>query len=155
MRKVSLIGGLVLALVTASSTMAAAPTIRSSAATPAAATATVTTWKASYATPPISGSAVLTATPSNTLDKVAVRATGLKKGSKVSFRIIDTVAGASRAIASTSAIVTLNAKGQLVRTWTLSSAQRAAVKAALAHGYALSFRLVDGKMSATGSFAKV
>ena len=151
MRKLSLVGGVVLALAAATSTLAATPTAQTTAATSTAATLT---WKATFSKTPVSGTAVLTATASHTQDKVVVRATGLTKGTKVTFRIFETVAGKNRAIASASGVVTLTSKGQLVRTWVLPSAERAAVKAALAHGDAISFRLIDGTTVASGLFAK-
>jgi hypothetical protein len=153
MRKLSLAGGLLLALAAASSTMAATPSVHATAAAPAV-TTTALTWKATYAKSPIAGTATLTGTSTYASDKVAIKATGVKKGATVTLRIIDKVGTKVHTLATITLTATLNSSKQFVRTWTLSATQRAALKAAAAHSYPLYFRLIDGSMVATGQLKK-
>ena len=155
MRKLSLVGGLVLALAAASSTMAATPSgVHSVAAVIPAITTTTLTWKASYSKSPIAGTATLSGPSTYTADKVVVRATGIKKGAMVTLKIFDKAGTTFHTLALATVTATLNTSHQFVRSWILSSTQRAALKTAVGHGYPVYFRLIDGSSIGTSLFKK-
>ncbi len=154
MRKLSLVAGVLLTLAVSATTMAATPAAatRTVAHRTPAVTTTTLTWKAAYAKAAISGSAVMSGTSTYTSDKVVARATGIKKGAAVVLRLFWKSGTHDHTFATTAVAATLTASGQFVRTWSLSSTQRAALRAAEAHKYAVYFRLVDGSTIATGLF---
>ena len=154
MRKLSLVGGLLLALAAASSTMAAAPAAHSTAVAAPAVTTKTLTWKTTYAKSPITGSATLSGSSTYASDRVAIKATGVKKGAKVAFKIFDKAGTKFHALALVTVTATLNSSNQLVHTWTLTATQRAAIKAAVGHADPLYFRLTDGSTVATGLLKK-
>jgi len=154
MRKLSLVGGLVLALAAASSTMAATPAAHSTTVAAPTVTTTTLTWKATYAKSPIAGTATLSGSSTYASDKVAIKATGVKKGAKVTFKVFDKAGTKFHTLALMTVTATLNSSNQLVRTWTLSATQRAAIKAAVGHAYPVYFRLTDGSTVATGLLKK-
>jgi hypothetical protein len=154
MRKLSLVAGLLLALAAASSTMAAAPAMRAVASAAPAVTATTLTWKSSYSKSPIAGTAKLSGSSTYSSDKVSIKATGIKKGATVTFKIFDKVGTKFHTLALMTVTATLNSSHQLVRTWTLTPTQRAALKTAESHAYPVYFRLTDGSTKATGQLKK-
>ncbi len=155
MRKLSLVGGLLLALAAASSTMAAAPSVRP-AVTAAPTVATVAlTWKATYAKSPIAGTAYVTGTSTGTSNKLIVRATGVKSGATVTVLIFDVAGSKTHTIMMTTTKATLNASHQFVEGWYLNAAQRAAFKYAVNHRFPVYVRLIDGTVMATGRLNRI
>jgi len=146
MRRLSILGGLVLAVVAAGSAFAAAP------ATPAIslAAATSPTWKATFSAAPIAGSARLVAPTTWASGVVQFRATGVKSGAKVTARLLERTKTKTTVIGKLAFVAKLTSKGVESRTWALTAAERTALKAALKAGDKVYVQLVDGKIIATG-----
>ena len=155
MRKLSLIGGLVLALTVGTATMAATPTtVRSAATTPTTAV-TILSWRANFAKAPIAGAAVLTGTSTYSVDRVVVRASGVKKGAVVTLQLLEKVGTKVMVVSHITVSATLTKTNTFLRTWYLSAAARSSLKYAVAHNYPLYVRVIDGATVATGHLYKI
>jgi hypothetical protein len=148
MRRLSLLGGLVLAVAAAGSALAAAP------ATPAIAPAVSATpgWKATIAAGTVAGAATLTAPATWTSAVVRLRATGIASGAHLTAVLLERTKTRVLVIGRLAFTGKLTTKGVEGKSWVLTAAERSAVKAALKAGDRLFFRLVDGKTIATGEF---
>ena len=148
MRRLSLLGGLVLAVAAAGSAFAAAP------ATPAItpAVSAIPTWKATYAAGAVAGSATLAAPATWTSAVVRLRATGVKNRARLTAVLLERTKTKVLVIGRLAFTSKLTTKGVEGKSWILTAAERSAVKAALKAGDRLFFRLVDGKTIATGEF---
>jgi hypothetical protein len=151
MRRFSIIGGLLLALAAATSTMAASPQAIAIRTAPAPTVVTTTLrWHATFTKATITGTAKLNGPSTYASDKVAISATGIKKGATITVRLLDRHLTHVTAFATMTFTASLNSKGAEARTWVLTAAQRAALKADVKAGDKLYFRLVDGSVLATG-----
>jgi hypothetical protein len=147
MRKLSIAGGLLLALAAATSTMAATPALVS------ASTVTTLHWHAAFAKAPIAGSARLSGTSTYTTDAVVISARGIRRGAHITARLLErTRAGKVSTFAWITFTATPSSKGVETRTWRLTPVQRANLKAAVRAHDTLYLRLVDGSIVATGVF---
>lgn len=146
--------GVALSLGATSSVLAAAPAPASVVARPAAqaVVATTRTWVAPFKHGAMSGKATLTVSSAYTTGRLAISATGVKKGARIVASIhFRTKAGKTGTIVSSGHTVT-GSTGSTHFSFALSSAVRKAIKADLAAGDALKIRIVDGTAVATGSF---
>lgn len=151
MRRLSIIGGLVLAVVAAGSAFAAAP------GTPAIslAAAASPTWKATFSAHPVAGSASLVAPATWASGLIHLRATGIKNGATLTARLLERTKTKVIVIGRLTFVSKLTTKGLEARTWVLTAAERTALKAALKAGDRVFFRLIDGRATATGLFHAV
>jgi hypothetical protein len=120
MRKLSLAGGLVLALATAASAFAAGPSTQLVAATSHK-------WTTSFKDGAISVASTLTATSKYSSGKVAINVKGATGGEKLTITFFDRQAGTPHVIISRT--VTAGSTGRYAATWTLTSAELKAMKA--------------------------
>lgn len=148
MRRLSIIGGLVLAVVAAGSAFAAAP------GTPAIslAAAASPTWKATFSATPVAGTASLVAPATWASGVIHLRATGIKSGATLTARLLERTKTKVLVIGKLTFVSKVTTAGVEARTWVLTTAERTALKAALKAGDKVYFRLVDGKVSVTGQF---
>ncbi len=148
MRRLSLIGGLVLAVVSAGSAFAAAPAVSLAAVA-------VPTWKATFSASPVAGTATLVAPASWASAIVRLRATGIKNGARLTSLLLGRTKTKVLVIGRLVFTSKLTSKGVEGKSWVLTAAERSAIKAAIKAGDRLFVRLVDGKVSATGQFHAV
>jgi hypothetical protein len=148
MRRLSLLGGLVLAVVSAGSAFAAAPAV-------SPATAAAPTWKATFSASPVAGSATLVVPSTLASGVVHLRATGIKNGARLTALLLERTKTRTLVIGRLAFTGKLTSKGVEGKSWVLTAAERSAIKAALTAGDRLFVRLVDGRISATGQFHAV
>jgi hypothetical protein len=151
MRRLSLLGGLVLAVVAAGSALAAGP------ATPtiSLAAAAAPTWKAAFTASPVAGSATLVVPSTLASGVVHLRATGIKNGARLTALLLERTKTRTLVIGRLAFASKLTSKGVEGKSWVLTAAERSAIKAALKAGDRLFVRLVDGRIIATGQFHAV
>jgi hypothetical protein len=151
MRRLSLLGGLVLAVVAAGSALAAGP------ATPtiSLAAAAAPTWKATFSASPVAGSATLVVPSTLASGVVHLRATGIKNGATLTALLLERTKTRTLVIGRLAFTGKLTTKGVAGKSWVLTAAERSAIKAALKAGDRLFVRLVDGRIIATGQFNAV
>ena len=148
--------GVALSLGASSSVLAAAPARETASARPGAQAVVATTlkWVAPFKHGAMSGKATLTVSSTYATGRLAISATGVKKGDHVVASIhFRTKGGKTGTIVSGQHSVT-GSTGSTSFSFALSSAARKAIKADLAAGDMLKIRIVDGTVVATGVFAK-
>lgn len=143
MRKLSLFGGLVLSLVAATSVFAASPATQ-------AASAAGHKWTTSYRDGAVSVSSTLRANSTYASVRLSVRLDGAKKGEKIRIVFFDRSGGKTDYLASRTVLIT-NAKGTFAATWSLSKADRMALKK-LPSSAQRDLRLTANGATATGIF---
>lgn len=151
MRRLSLLGGLVLAVAAAGSAFAAAPGMH----TVSAAAAIAPTLKATFSASPIVGSARLVTPVTGASGVIYLHATGIKNGAKLTATLLERSKTKTTVIGQLAFVAKLTSKGVESRSWFLTAAERTTVKAGLKAGDQLFIRLVDGKLTASGQFHAV
>ncbi len=151
MRRLSIPGGLLLAVAAAGAVFAAAP---SSPAVNLAAATTTLTWDATLSHAPIAGAATLSGPSTYASDKLVIHVRGFKSGVALTERLFVRAGKKVSTIGVTTYSAKLNSKGVEAHAWTLTASQRRALKAAVKAGDTIFVRIMHGTTVATGQLTR-